>query len=165
MPTSLVVVKKGLQKKVQYTRSVTRCQTGDGSWQISTISTTTVCQFATYWQSSIVLHTLWRHYFRTRNIVTSPAYLSCLQVVMTRHKTSPLLTTCYGSGVLDMYEGRDQRNPQTIPPPPYTFDIISPEGLSLGNFLDHSRELLGSCTFTVLLDFFPWQARHFIFCL
>ena len=52
---------------------------------------------------------LWRHYFRTRNIVTllSPVYLSCLSVVATRHEPSPLLATRGGSGVLDRYEKKD----------------------------------------------------------
>ena len=48
---------------------------------------------------------LWWHYFKTRNIVTllSPVYLRYLQVIVTHHKPSSLLTPCYRSGVLDMY--------------------------------------------------------------
>ena len=40
---------------VQYIRSVTGRQTGDGLWRIAT--TRHVCQFATCWQSGAVLHT------------------------------------------------------------------------------------------------------------
>ena len=44
-------------------------------------------------------------YFRTRNIVTllSLVYLSCLLVVITCHKLSPLLMTHNSWGVLDIY--------------------------------------------------------------
>ena len=46
------------------------------------------------------------NYFRMRNIVTllSPFYLSCLQVIMTRHEQSPLLATRYRLGILDIGE-------------------------------------------------------------
>ena len=40
---------------VQYTRSVTCRQTGDGSWRI--VTTNHVCQFATCQRSSVLLHT------------------------------------------------------------------------------------------------------------
>ena len=80
---------------VQYTRSVTGRQTGDGSW-----IPVTVWQFPTCWRWSIVLHTILEqgvllHFFHLFS-------LSCLQGVATRHKPSHLLTTRYGPGVSDM---------------------------------------------------------------
>ena len=83
------------ERLVQYTRSVTGRQTGDGSW-----IPVTVWQFPTCWRWSIVLHTILEqgillHFFHLFS-------LSCLQVVATRHKPSHLLTTRYGPGVSDM---------------------------------------------------------------
>ena len=93
----------------QFTRSVTGLQIG-GDGSPLRIATTRHCltvrdMFAIEHRPPHLYECLWRHYFRTRNTVTllSPAYLSCLQVAAARHEPSPLLTTRYGSGVLDMY--------------------------------------------------------------
>ena len=91
---------------VQYTRSVIGRQTGDGLWQI----VTTHHQLSVHNMSAIkrrpthlhVYECLRRHCFRTRNIVALllPVYLSCLR--QTLYEPSPLLTTHYGSCVLDI---------------------------------------------------------------
>ena len=75
----------------------------DRSWR-----PVTVCQFMTCGWLSMVLHT----YMNVCGIIIlewgillpllSPLYLCCLQVVAKRHKPSPLLATCYRSGVLDI---------------------------------------------------------------
>lgn len=69
----------------------------------------TLCQFTTWWQSSVVLHTYtnvcgdtvleWGIFVT----LLLPVYLCCLQIVMISHQPSPLLATSYRSGVLDMY--------------------------------------------------------------
>ena len=93
---------------VQYTRSVTGHQTGDGSWQI----TTTRHHLSVCHMSAIeccpphLFKYLWRHYFKTRNIVTLLflVYLCYLHVITIHHEPSSLLTTRYRSGVLDIYK-------------------------------------------------------------
>ena len=70
---------------VQYTRSVAGRQTGNVLWQMAT----TRHRFSVRDMSAIerrpthLNECLWRHYFRTRNIVTllSPVYLCSLRVV------------------------------------------------------------------------------------
>lgn len=84
---------------VQYTQSVMRHQTGDG-WFVMDRKMSVIKRCPTH-----LYECLWWHYFKTRNIVTllSPVYLRCLQVIVTHHKPSSLLTPCYRLGVLDMH--------------------------------------------------------------
>ena len=110
------------RKVVQYTRSVMGRQTGGGFGDGSQLLVT-VCHFATCWQSSIILCTCMNVcgiiiLEQLRNIVTLllPVYLSCLPVVATHHEPSSLLTTRYGSGVLDMYGDKCTNNEPTAPP-------------------------------------------------
>ena len=91
----------------QYTRPVMVLKTDDSSWRIATTHhRLSICDILVIQHRPLHLYEcLWCHYVRTRNIVSLllPVQLCCLQVNAICHDPSPLLASCYRSGVLNMY--------------------------------------------------------------